>query len=94
MPITVNSTNVSGGKVRVTEEKEELEMNIVEGTREDMLNQIDSMEEFQLKNCKDCFFAESKKVGTGEACCTYPDRLIVSSTTGECKSKRQGKPRL
>lgn len=46
--------------------------------------------EFQHNNCKDCFFAEAKKVGTGEPCCTYPSKLIADS--GKCQVKRQGKP--
>ena len=48
--------------------------------------------EFQLKNCKDCYFAEAKKVGTGEPCCTYPSQLEI--VAGICLSKRKGKPRV
>ena len=51
------------------------------------------MKEFQLKNCKDCYFADKDKVGTGEPCCTYPSKLIIDPETGKCQSKRKGKPR-
>jgi len=51
------------------------------------------MKQFQLKNCKDCYFAEAKKVGTGEPCCTYPGKLIVNPETGVCESKRKSEPR-
>jgi len=67
-------------------------MTVVNGTREDMLNQIDAMREFQLNNCKDCFFAEAKKVGTATPCCTYPSQLRVEDS--KCQCKRQGKPRI
>lgn len=30
------------------------------------------IKKFQNKNCKDCFFADAIKVGTGEPCCTKP----------------------
>lgn len=50
--------------------------------------------EFQLNNCKDCYFAEAKKVGTGEPCCTYPSQLDIDPKTETCRSKRKGNPRL
>ncbi len=57
-------------------------------------NYIDlTMDEWQIKNCKDCYFAEAKKVGTGNPCCTYPGSL-VHDLLGHCKSKRLGKPRI
>ena len=43
---------------------------------------------FQLKNCKGCYFADTKKVGTEMPCCTYPSKLVVDPKTGECMSKR------
>lgn len=50
--------------------------------------------EFQTSNCKDCYFAELKKVGTGKPCCTYPGRLETTHIyPTQCLSKRQGKPR-
>jgi len=33
------------------------------------------LEEFQERNCRGCFYAEEEKVGTGRACCTYPQPL-------------------
>lgn len=33
---------------------------------------IERIKKFQNKNCKGCFFADVKKVGTGEPCCTKP----------------------
>jgi len=32
----------------------------------------EEVKEFQNKNCRGCFFAETIKVGTGEPCCTKP----------------------
>ena len=56
-----------------------------------MVDMVDK--EFQLKNCKDCYFADASKVGTGEPCCTYPGKLIINPKTDQCESKRKGNPR-
>lgn len=47
--------------------------------------------EFQLKECADCYWAEAKMVGTGEACCTRPSLAIIEK--GICQAKRKGTPR-
>lgn len=52
-----------------------------------------ALEDWQKANCKNCYFAEAKKVGTGNPCCTYPYSL-VHSPEGQCLSKRLGRPRL
>ena len=31
-----------------------------------------NLKELQEKNCKGCLYANQEKVGTGQACCTYP----------------------
>lgn len=75
---------------------------IIAGTREDMLNHIDTFKEFQVNNCQGCFFAEAKKIGTGLPCCTYSGKLDHRNHQGKqpmgndkvvCYSKRQSEPR-
>ena len=41
---------------------------------------------FQQANCTDCHFADKKKVGTGEPCCTFARRLEVKGE--KCLSMR------
>lgn len=38
---------------------------------------------FQRQNCSDCYFADKPKVGTGEACCTYPGKLDHRNREGK-----------
>ena len=45
-----------------------------------------TLEEYQLKNCEGCYFAEEKKVGTGKPCCTKP--TPIDSDGIICKSKQ------
>ncbi len=75
---------------------------IIAGTRDDMLKQIDTFKAFQVKNCQDCFFAIAEKVGTSLPCCTYPGKLDHRNSDGKrptgddeivCYSKRPGEPR-
>lgn len=42
--------------------------------------------EFQVKNCKDCKFADKPMVGSGEACCQKGGRL--DHRNGDCYSWR------
>lgn len=44
--------------------------------------------EWQKRNCAGCRFAEKKKVGTGEACCTYYLQYELDDK-GECKTRKQ-----
>ncbi len=46
------------------------------------------LSEWQERNCSDCRFADKKKVGTGEACCTYYLQYEMDDE-GECKTRRK-----
>jgi hypothetical protein len=48
------------------------------------------MKEFQEKNCRGCKFADAKKVGTGEPCCTYWQQIEVIAD--KCQSRQEKKP--
>jgi len=45
------------------------------------------LSEWQKRNCTGCRFADKKKVGTGEACCTYYLQFKMDDE-GECTTKR------
>ena len=45
------------------------------------------LSEWQERNCAGCGFVDRKKVGTGEACCTYYLHYELDDE-GECKTKR------
>ena len=45
------------------------------------------MVKFQEKNCRGCYFADKKKVGTGEPCCSYGFRLEVKDD--RCLARRE-----
>ena len=47
------------------------------------------MAEFQLNNCKGCYFADKPRVGTGEPCCQYAFRLDVTNKGTKCLTKRE-----
>lgn len=46
----------------------------------------EDLAEFQLGNCKSCYYADPAKVGTGEPCCTYMGKVDVDG--GLCFSAR------
>ena len=51
-------------------------------------NYIDlPLDEWQKRECKGCFFADDKKVGTKKACCTYTDTEVFDCL-GHCKTRR------
>jgi len=33
---------------------------------------METLAQFQRRNCKGCFYADDEKVGTGQRCCTCP----------------------
>lgn len=41
---------------------------------------------FQNENCKGCYHADDKKVGTGEPCCTKP--TLPHTEDGVCIDRR------
>ncbi|MBA7593458.1 hypothetical protein ES703_00378 [subsurface metagenome] len=41
---------------------------------------METLAEFQKRNCKGCFYADDEKVGTGQACCTYPQPIKLEVT--------------
>lgn len=43
-------------------------------------------ETFQKLNCAGCRFADTKMVGTGQPCCTFPSKLDVKD--GHCLSRK------
>ena len=43
-------------------------------------------ETFQKLNCAGCRFADTKMVGTGQPCCTFPSKLDVED--GQCLSRK------
>ena len=45
------------------------------------------LSEWQKRNCAGCKFADEKKVGTGEGCCTFFLQYELDDE-GECKTKR------
>jgi len=46
-----------------------------------------SLRQFQKVNCRGCFYADADKVGTGQACCTYPQVPRVED--GGCLTRKQ-----
>ena len=51
---------------------------------------METLAEFQKRNCKGCFYADEEKVGTGRACCTYPQP--IKHERGECLTRKAVKP--
>jgi hypothetical protein len=51
---------------------------------------MDTLAEFQKRNCKGCFYADEEKVGTDRACCTYPQP--IKHQRGECLTRKAVKP--
>lgn len=52
------------------------------------MSDIRSFPEWQKTNCKGCYYADSKKVGRGEPCCTFAFRLEYSES-GRCLKRRK-----
>ena len=50
---------------------------------------MDNLTEFQRRNCRGCFYADEEKVGTGRACCSYPQPLKLER--GECLTPNTGR---
>ena len=50
---------------------------------------MESLAEFQDRNCRGCFYADEEKVGSGQACCTYHQPIKLEK--GQCVSKRNKK---
>ncbi|MBC8276212.1 MAG: hypothetical protein H8E40_14760 [Chloroflexi bacterium] len=48
---------------------------------------MDTLAEFQKRNCKGCFYADEEKVGTGQACCTYPQPLSLQQA--KCLTRKE-----
>ena len=48
---------------------------------------METLAEFQERNCHDCFYADEAKVGTGRACCTYPQPIKLDE--GKCITKKE-----
>ena len=48
---------------------------------------METLAEFQERNCNGCFYADEEKVGSGQACCTYPQSIKLEK--GQCLSKRR-----
>ncbi len=46
------------------------------------------LSEWQKRNCTGCRFADEKKIGTGDACCTFYLSIEMDSE-GECKTARK-----
>lgn len=44
------------------------------------------LSEWQKRNCAGCKFVDEKRVGTGEACCTY-FMMLEMDDDGECKTR-------
>lgn len=40
--------------------------------------------DFQNRNCTDCYFADKKMVGSGEACCQFPRQLDIKLGLCSC----------
>ena len=51
---------------------------------------MESLTEFQDRNCRGRFYAEEDKVGTGRARCTYPQP--IKHERGECLTRKEAKP--
>jgi len=47
---------------------------------------METLAEFQERNCHGCFYADEQKVGTGCACCTYPQP--IKPEKGKCLTKK------
>lgn len=47
----------------------------------------ETLAEFQDRNCKGCFYANEKEVGTGRACCTWPQPLNLEG--GKCLTRKE-----
>jgi hypothetical protein len=43
---------------------------------------METLTEFQERNCKGCRYADEKKVGTGKPCCTFPGP--ITQKDGRC----------
>ena len=50
---------------------------------------MQTLDEFQEKNCHGCFYADEEKVGTGRACCTYPQPIELED--GKCLTRKEAK---
>ena len=48
---------------------------------------METLAEFQKRNCKGCFYADGEKVGTGRACCTYPQPIKLQD--GKCLTRKE-----
>jgi len=48
---------------------------------------METLREFQNRNCRGCFYADDKKVGSGMGCCTYPQP--IRHERGECLTRRE-----
>lgn len=46
-----------------------------------------NLSEFRKSNCQGCFYADAKKVGSGRACCTYPQRITIKD--GKCLTRKE-----
>ena len=47
---------------------------------------METLAEFQERNCRGCLYADRKKMGTGKPCCTRPLPTIVN---GQCLNRRE-----
>jgi hypothetical protein len=50
---------------------------------------METLAEFQERNSRGYFYADEEKVGSGLACCTYPQPIKLEK--GQCVSKRTKK---
>jgi len=48
---------------------------------------METLAEFQERNCKGCRYADDNKVGTGEPCCTFPGPLTHKG--GRCLTRKE-----
>lgn len=44
---------------------------------------------FQLENCRDCFWGDGSKVGTGKPCCTKPTPPEMRAVEMICLSRKE-----
>ena len=49
---------------------------------------METLAEFQERNCHGCFYAHEEKVGTGRACCTYCQPIKLED--GKCLTRKEG----
>jgi hypothetical protein len=50
---------------------------------------METLAKFQERNSRGCFYADEEKVGSGWACCTYPQP--IKHERGECLTRKEVK---